>query len=63
VQIFAGEQLQSKLLGSTDMDLRHDHRVGVAAGKAFLEQENTFLQNDEQNLLVRNRQVNNIFKV
>ncbi|MFT7260091.1 MAG: hypothetical protein ACI9MS_001953 [Glaciecola sp.] len=23
------EKLQSKVLGGTDMDLRHDHRVGV----------------------------------
>jgi predicted patatin/cPLA2 family phospholipase len=52
VQIFADKQLQSKLLGSTDMDLRHDHRVGVAAGKAFLEQENTLHKNSEQNLLI-----------
>jgi predicted patatin/cPLA2 family phospholipase len=51
VQIFADKELQSKLLGSTDMDLRHDHRAGVEAGKAFLEHENALNQNDEQELL------------
>lgn len=37
-QIFAEQALQSKLLGSTDSDLRHDHRVGVSAGKIFVQQ-------------------------
>ena len=45
VQIFADEKLQSKLLGSTDNDLRHDHKVGVAAGKAYLQQQNVIEQN------------------
>lgn len=36
VQIFAAENLQSKLLGSTDADLRHDYHVGLSAGKQFL---------------------------
>ncbi|MCU8003331.1 patatin family protein [Shewanella sp. SM96] len=36
VQIFAAENLQSKLLGSTDEDLRHDYHVGLSAGKQFL---------------------------
>ncbi|MCB2383566.1 patatin family protein [Shewanella sp. SR1] len=36
VQIFAAENLQSKLLGSTDADLRHDYHAGMSAGKQFL---------------------------
>ena len=48
VQIFADEKLQSKLLGSADMDLRHDHRMGFTAGKAFLEQQNVLSQNTQQ---------------
>lgn len=44
VQIFADEKLQSKLLGSTDNDLKHDHKVGVAAGKAYLQQHNAIEQ-------------------
>lgn len=39
VQIFATENLQSKLLGSTDADLRHDYHVGLSAGKQFLTQD------------------------
>lgn len=42
VQIFAGEKLHSKLLGSTDMDLKRDHKIGVAAGKAFLQEQYAF---------------------
>jgi predicted patatin/cPLA2 family phospholipase len=61
VQIFANEKLQSKLLGSTDMDLRHDHRVGVAAGKAFLEQENALYQDDKQDQLASDNMVINLF--
>lgn len=38
IQIFAGKPLHSKLLGSTDSDLRHDYKVGVSAGKHFLAQ-------------------------
>ncbi|WP_334063402.1 patatin-like phospholipase family protein [Alteromonas genovensis] len=38
IQIFAGKTLHSKLLGSTDSDLRHDYKVGVSAGKHFLAQ-------------------------
>jgi predicted patatin/cPLA2 family phospholipase len=37
IQIFAAQTLQSKLLGSTDSDLRHDHRLGLNAGKCFVE--------------------------
>ncbi|EWH05621.1 MULTISPECIES: patatin-like phospholipase family protein [Pseudoalteromonas] len=36
-QIFAGDKLRSKLLGSTDSDLRFDHKLGLAAGRKFLE--------------------------
>lgn len=36
VQIFAKAPLQSKLLGSTDADLRIDYQQGIKAGKAFL---------------------------
>lgn len=39
VQIFAAENLQSKLLGSTDADLRHDYHAGMAAGQLFLAQD------------------------
>ncbi|MCU7995779.1 patatin family protein [Shewanella glacialipiscicola] len=39
VQIFAAENLQSKLLGSTDADLRHDYHAGIAAGQFFLAQD------------------------
>ncbi|AUD60044.1 patatin family protein [Shewanella sp. Pdp11] len=39
VQIFAAENLQSKLLGSTDADLRHDYHAGISAGKQFLTQD------------------------
>lgn len=40
VQIFADDTLQSKLLGSTDADLRQDYRTGIAAGNAFLQRGN-----------------------
>ena len=36
IQIFANEKLQSKLLGSTDNDLRHDYKIGMEAGRRFL---------------------------
>lgn len=39
VQIFATENLRSKLLGSTDADLRHDYHAGLSAGKQFLTQD------------------------
>ena len=38
-QIFAGDKLRSKLLGSTDSDLHCDHKLGLAAGRAFLQQQ------------------------
>jgi predicted patatin/cPLA2 family phospholipase len=37
IQIFAKDNLQSKLLGSTNMDLQHDYRAGISAGNAFLQ--------------------------
>ena len=39
VQIFASDKLQSKLLGSTDAQLRHDYKLGKQAGSTFLETE------------------------
>lgn len=36
VQIFASDKLQSKLLGSTDAQLRHDYKLGTMAGASFL---------------------------
>jgi predicted patatin/cPLA2 family phospholipase len=39
IQIFAAQPLQSKLLGSTDSCLRHDHRLGLDAGRYFLEHD------------------------
>ncbi len=39
IQIFAPNKLQSKLLGSTDGQLRHDYNLGKEAGIAFLEAE------------------------
>ena len=37
IQIFAKDNLQSKQLSSTYMDLQHDYRAGIAAGNAFLQ--------------------------
>jgi predicted patatin/cPLA2 family phospholipase len=37
IQIFAKDHLRSKRLGSSDIDLEHDYRVGIAAGNAFLQ--------------------------
>jgi predicted patatin/cPLA2 family phospholipase len=48
VQIFAEEKLQSKLLGSTDRELRHDHRLGVTAGNAFLALNNSLQKDDKK---------------
>lgn len=48
VQIFADDTLQSKLLGSTDADLRQDYRTGVAAGNAFLQRVNLQQSNFQQ---------------
>ena len=36
IQIFADDKLQSKLLGSTDHDLRHDYKLGLSAGLNYL---------------------------
>lgn len=39
IQIFANEKLHSKLLGSSDNDLRYDHKLGLKAGLSFLTQQ------------------------
>ena len=39
IQIFAGSKLHSKLLGSTDSDLRHDYKLGLAGGNSYLTQQ------------------------
>lgn len=39
IQIFAPKKLQSKLLGSSDAQLRQDYKLGQYAGAAFLEAE------------------------
>lgn len=49
IQIFAPNKLQSKLLGSTDAQLRHDYNLGKKAGIAFLEAENAIgAQNESE---------------
>ncbi|MCK8117261.1 patatin family protein [Pseudoalteromonas sp. 2CM37A] len=40
IQIFADEKLHSKLLGSSNDDLRFDHKLGVKAGRAYLKSQN-----------------------
>lgn len=40
IQIFADEKLHSKLLGSSNNDLRFDHKLGVKAGRAYLKSQN-----------------------
>lgn len=40
IQIFADEKLHSKLLGSSNNDLRFDHKLGVKAGRAYLKGQN-----------------------
>jgi predicted patatin/cPLA2 family phospholipase len=40
IQIFAEETLHSKLLGSTNDDLRKDHKLGVKAGREYLKSQN-----------------------
>jgi predicted patatin/cPLA2 family phospholipase len=37
IQILAKDNLQSKRLGSSDMDLQHDYLAGIAAGNNFLQ--------------------------
>lgn len=39
IQIFAGDKLHSKLLGSTNNDLRHDYKLGLAAGNSYLSEQ------------------------
>ena len=36
IEIFASDKLQSKLLGSTDAQLRNDYKLGIMAGSSFL---------------------------
>ena len=42
IQIFADEKLHSKLLGSSNNDLRFDHKLGLAAGRSYLAQQSQF---------------------
>jgi predicted patatin/cPLA2 family phospholipase len=42
IQIFAENNLKSKLLGSTEMDLQHDYHAGIAAGNTFLGTQQAF---------------------
>jgi|TARA_B110000211_G_scaffold25665_1_gene26280 predicted patatin/cPLA2 family phospholipase len=42
IQIFANEKLHSKLLGSSNNDLRFDHKLGLAAGRSYLAQQSQF---------------------
>ncbi|WP_405598098.1 MULTISPECIES: patatin family protein [unclassified Pseudoalteromonas] len=39
IQIFANEKLHSKLLGSSNNDLRFDHKLGLEAGRSYLVQQ------------------------
>ncbi|TKB05181.1 patatin family protein [Alteromonas portus] len=39
IQIFASDKLQSKLLGSSDAQLRHDYKLGKLAGIRFLDED------------------------
>ncbi|MBQ4833347.1 patatin family protein [Pseudoalteromonas sp. MMG010] len=40
IQIFADEKLHSKLLGSSNDDLRFDHKLGLDAGRSYLAMQN-----------------------
>ena len=40
IQIFADEKLHSKLLGSSNNDLRFDHKLGLDAGRSYLAMQN-----------------------
>lgn len=42
VQIFAPDNLHSRLIKSTREDLQHDHNTGIEAGKAFFESHKLF---------------------
>jgi predicted patatin/cPLA2 family phospholipase len=42
IQIFAEDNLHSRLLNSTREDLQHDHSAGVDAGSAFLQSHSLF---------------------
>ena len=43
IQIFANEKLHSKLLGSSNDDLRFDHKLGLKAGRDYLKNYHTEL--------------------
>jgi predicted patatin/cPLA2 family phospholipase len=42
IQVFAKDNLQSKLLSSTSINLQHDYHAGIAAGYAFLHNQQAF---------------------
>jgi predicted patatin/cPLA2 family phospholipase len=42
IQIFTDNNLKSKLLGSTEMDLQQDYHAGITAGNTFLGTQQTF---------------------
>jgi predicted patatin/cPLA2 family phospholipase len=54
IQIFADDDLQSKLLGSTDMGLRHDYQTGITAGNTFLHTQKAFYSAHSQHPLESN---------
>jgi predicted patatin/cPLA2 family phospholipase len=41
IQIFANETLHSKLLGSSNDDLRFDHKLGLQAGRIYLKNQHS----------------------
>ncbi|BCO18432.1 MULTISPECIES: patatin-like phospholipase family protein [unclassified Alteromonas] len=58
VQIFAEQKLQSKLLGSSDAELKHDYKLGLKAGEHFLQSQpevsSDFTTNKVRSLLASN---------
>lgn len=46
IQIFSGSKLHSKLLGSSNADLRHDYKSGLVAGQRYLSKH--YQQDDKQ---------------
>lgn len=46
IQIFSGSKLHSKLLGSSNTDLRHDYKSGLVAGQRYLSKH--YQQDDKQ---------------
>jgi predicted patatin/cPLA2 family phospholipase len=47
IQIFAESKLHSKLLGSTNSDLRNDYKLGIAAGNQYLIEQYQQTQTDQ----------------